>query len=174
MKPPRISLGSIAMAILILAINFAFIRQIFDPGPQGSWKTHVFFLLPSLNVLFVRFYKSRKRGYLSAGAVGFLFAGLTATVLVFVACVVAPEAMFDPLGAIGRPIAQATMKNAAPLLAEPGMLASMVHLALGITFEIFLPMAYLSIPPLRTALLGGWAAERFSTRRGFGWPAPEA
>src|SRR5271157_2528499 len=40
--------------------------------------------------------------------------------------------------------------------------------------RLLMPMALFSIPPLFAALLGGWVAGRFSTRRGFGRLAQES
>ncbi len=160
MKFPRFSLSSIGLAILVLALDFAVIRvAFFNPRPE-AWTVFALFLLPMFDVLLIALYRLRRDGRRTTGSIAFFVAGIAATLAVFVSCVIAPEVAFGLLSATCRPIAEASMSGLARLFGNAAMQHWCMKLTVGVTFEILMPTAFFSLPPLLAALLGGWLAPR--------------
>lgn len=165
MRFPRLSIASIGFAVLVLALNFAVVRDVFVDDWDEDGRAFVLLLLPMLNILLIGVYRLRRAECRTPGAIGFLAAGSVATVLVFASCLLAPEAVGSMLRAVGRPIAMAIRNGLARQFGNAAMQGVTVRIAVGIGFEILLPAALFNLPPLAVALAGGWFARRFGARR---------
>ena len=160
MKFPRFSLSSIGFAILVLAIDFAVIRvALLGPGSE-DWTVFALLLLPMFDALLIALYRLRRIGRRTSGAIAFFITGTAATIVVLVSCLIAPKASFALLGAVGRPIASASMNGLTRLFGDAAMQHWCMQLTVGVAFELLLPTAFFSLPPLLVALLGGWLAPR--------------
>ena len=159
---PRFSLASIGFAILVLAIDFAVIRVEFSGYGSGEWGILALLSLPMLDAVLIAMYRLRRRANRTIGAMGFFITGTTATLVVFVSSLIAPETAFGMLRAIGRPIALASMNGLTRLFGNAAMQQWSMQLTLGIAFELLFPMAFFCLPPLLVALLGGWLAPRLA------------
>jgi hypothetical protein len=162
MKFPRFTLGSIGFAILVLGVDFAVIRLAFRNPAFDGWETFALLLLPMFDILMIALYRLRRPGRRSTRAIGFLLAGTLATLVVFVACLVAPETALGMLRAIGRPIAEGSVNGLTRLLGNAAMQSWGTQLTLGVAFELLFPLAFFCLPPLLFALLGGWLTRRIS------------
>jgi hypothetical protein len=112
------------------------------------------------DTLLIALYRLRRNGCRTTGAIAFFFAGTAATLVVLVCCLIAPEAAFGLLRATCRPIAIASMNELARLFGNAAMQHWCMRLTIGVTFELLIPTAFFSLPPLLVALLGGWLAPR--------------
>jgi hypothetical protein len=73
-------------------------------------------------------------------------------------CLIAPEAAFGLLKATCRPLAIASMNEW--LIGNAAMQHWCMQMTVGVTFELLIPTAFFSLPPLLIALLVGWLAPR--------------
>jgi hypothetical protein len=168
MKFPRFSLASIAFAILILAADFAVVRITFFGDDTVVWAIPALFLLPMFDTLLIGLYRLRRREHRTAGAIRFLLAGGIATVVVFALCVFAPQTMYGVLGAVGHPIAMASVNTLTGLFGDAVMRGWFMQMAIGISFEVLFPSAFLCLPAVLAALVVGHLARRIGTRERFG------
>ncbi len=160
MRFPRFSLASIGFVILVLAIDFAVIRVAFRSHSVEHWATFAILLLPILDALLVALYRLRRRDRRTPRTIGFLVAGVAATLAVFVLCVLAPHTALGMLIATGRPIATASVSGLTRLLGNAAMQHWGTQLTVGVAFELLFPMAFFCFSPLGAALLGRWLGAR--------------
>jgi hypothetical protein len=154
MKCPRFSLGAIGFAILVLAINFAVVREALSGGGSNELEILVLLLLPMIDTLLMALYRLRRLERRTTKAVAFLIGGTVTTLVVLVSCAVAPEAAFGVLRAIDRPIAFGFINGLTRIFGNAAMQHWAIQLTVGITFELLFPIALVSFPPLVIALLG--------------------
>lgn len=165
MKAPRITLASIGMAILILAIDFAIVRAAFLNDGPDTWPFFALLLLPMINVLLIKLYRLRRRARRTAGALGFTIAGSAGTITLFLAGLIAPGTILNLFRAIYRPIALASIRGLTRLLGNAAMQSWPMELTRALAFEILLPIAMFCAPLLIVAVLGGWLARRAGSGR---------
>lgn len=160
MKGPRITLASIGIVILILAIDFAIVRAaLLNNGPD-PWPIFALGLLPMLDVLLVSLYRLRQRAQRTAGAIGFTIVGSAGTITLFATGLIAPEPVLELISAICRPVARTSVRELTRLLGNAAIQSRPMELTLVIAFEILLPVALFCAPPLIIAVLGGQLARR--------------
>jgi hypothetical protein len=154
MKAPRITLASIGMAILILAIDFAIVRAAFLSAGPEVWPFFALSSLLMIDVLLINHYRLRRRARRTAGAAG--------TIALFVACLIAPGRASDLVHAICRSVGLAGYRGLIRLLRYSTMQSRPMVLATVIVFEILLPVALFSAPPLIVAAIVGRLARRIN------------
>jgi hypothetical protein len=169
MRPPRFTIGSIAFATLILAVDFAVIRAaLFDGLGLDGWAIPTLLLLPMIDALLVVAYRARRRERRNVRTAGFLVAGSLATASTLVSSCVAPQTVFDLVRAVGRPMALAAINTVTSWLGNAAMSMASVQIVLGIGVEVLLPMALFCAPSLVVALAGRWLASRRAATGGLG------
>ena len=196
-KPAGLSVGAIGFAILVMALDFAVVRAAcLSPTPQlpgmlagrllsrgpDRWAVFVFFLLPMINAILIGVYRLRRRGVHTAGTVGFVIAGSTATSAVFTSCLISPGTAIGMVTPISRPIALASFHALArlsghrellyggPLKWTYGVLA--LEWTYFVIFAVLIPIAFFCIPPLLVAVIGGRVARYFDVAGRFpSWAA---
>jgi hypothetical protein len=165
MKLPRIELGSLVFAILVLALDFAVLRWALTAHYQESPAISVLLLLPMFDGLLVALYRLRRPSRRTAGAIGFILGGTVATGLLVLGFVVSSEAMFAPLLAIGRPLAQGILNGLTRGLGNAWMQSWPMSLALGISLELLFPVAFYCLPAFLAALCGARVAAWLGSKR---------
>jgi hypothetical protein len=163
---PRFSLASIAVAVVILAIDFGLIRSVFFSDETEAWQALAFLLLPLIDALLILLYRLRRRERRTAGAVGFLMAGALATATMFAASLPEGEFWFGTIRVIERPIAMAIVNGLTRRFGNAVMHTAPVELILVILFELLLPMTLLCLPLLLAGLIGGWIVRGVAARAG--------
>jgi hypothetical protein len=167
MKIPRISLAATGFLILILAVDFGVLRGVFAAANAPRWPyCYLLLLLPMVDTLLIGVYRIRRRERCTPRAVGFLIGGTAATALIFASALLAPEAVYNTLLKIGRPVAMATAHALMRWLGSAAMQSSAVQLSLDIVFEVLLPIVFLCIPALVAALACGRIARRITPTPG--------
>jgi hypothetical protein len=165
MKVPRFSLAAIGIAILVIAIDLAVVRAaLFSPDSE-TWANFAFCLLPMFDVLLISLYRLRRREYRTAGSVGFLFAGLSGTLVVFTFCQIAPDTAWAILRASERLILLSSIHEFTRVFGNAVMQSGAMELVLGVTKEFLFPIAFFCAAPFSMAYLGGWLARRIGTRQ---------
>jgi hypothetical protein len=163
MKWPRFSLAGIAFAILVVGVDFAVVRRAFFSGlniPDNYWAIFVVLLLPMIDALLIGLYRLRRAECRSNRSMGFIFFGTFATVVVFVICLARPQESLGLMTTICRPIAIGCVNGLTRFFGNATMQGWGAQLTLGVMFELLLPIAFFSLPPLAVALAGGWLAPR--------------
>jgi cytochrome bd-type quinol oxidase subunit 2 len=163
MKWPRFSLAGIAFAILVLGVDFAVVRRAFFTRlniPENYCAIFVLLLLPMIDALLIGLHSLRRVESRSNRSMGFIFFGTFATVVVFVICLAKPKESLDLMTTICRPIALGCVNGLTRFFGNSAVQGWGAQLTLGILFELLLPIALFSLPPLAIALAGGWFAPR--------------
>jgi hypothetical protein len=159
-KRPRFTLGSTAILVAVLAVDFGLIRQLAVNGSE-FWTLFGVGFLPIANALVLGlpglFAGRRRRGPF---LMGFEVAGWFATLSYLVACLLDPSAMVGRLQAFG-PVVFSALDLVSSGKAQRLLTSSFYA---GWTAEMILVVSFFSVPPLLIALFGGAISRRLSRR----------
>jgi hypothetical protein len=149
---------------MIIAIDLAVIRIAFFGTDSEYWAIFGFCVLPVIDLLAICSYRLRRRERRTAGAVGFIVGGLTATLMLAASCLIAPDSVWDMFRAIARPIALSGIHRLTRVLGNEMVQRGFMQITLGVTFELLLPMTLFCAPLLVVAILGWWLARSVSRK----------
>lgn len=156
MKAPRLSLAAIGIAILILAVDLAVARVALFGSDSEYWANFALCLLPIINILMIGLYRLRRSERRTAGALGFMLAGLAGTFVVFALCLIAPKTAWGMFNATTTTVFQGMTQIFGYAVVHNGAM----DLIVGIGLEFPFPMTFFCAPPLVAACFGGWLTKR--------------